>query len=81
MSKGTIDIYSYLHNKILSINDQENLQQDSNGTLREYIFGKNGIEFRKCRMMLAIQNESQLKHAKKFYPMEDESLSKDLGNS
>ena len=80
MSKGTIDIYSYLHNKILSIHDQEKLLYDSNSTLSEYIFGKNGIEFRNCRMMLAIQNKSQMKHAKKFYPLEDENLSKDLGN-
>lgn len=81
MSKGTIDIYSYLHNKILSIHDQEKLQTDSNSTLSEYEFGDNGIEFRNCRMMLAIQIESQLKHAKKFYPLDDENLSKDLGNS
>ena len=63
------------------MHQQEKLQQDWNGTFREYVFGKNGIEFRNCRMMLAIQNESQLKHAKKFYPLEDENLSKDLGNS
>ena len=78
MSRGTIDIYEYLHEKVLSErNPQSNM---SSKTLsNEMAFGENGIEFRKCRMILAIQNEYQLQHAKLCYPIEDKDLLEDTG--
>ena len=80
MSQGTMSIYEYLHKKALSKQIQTNEIKASKDCNNDNEFGCNGIEFRKCRMMLAIQNESQLKHSKKFYPEEDESLLNDLGN-
>ena len=80
MSQGTINIYEFLHKKMLSGSDQENLSKESNDCRSDLKFGKNGIEFRKCQMMLAIQNEFQLNHSKKFYPEETDDLLNDLGN-
>ena len=80
MSQGTINIYEFLHNKLLSTCDQEKTSKDSKNGTNGHKFGKNGIEFRKCRMMLAIQNEFQLNHSKKFYPEETDNLLSDLGN-
>ena len=78
MSRGTIDIYEYLHEKVLSEkNPQSNMA--SKTLSNQMAFGENGIEFRKCRMILAIQNESQLQHAKLCYPIEDKDLLKDTG--
>ena len=78
MSRGTIDIYEYLHEKVLSEkNPQSNMA--SKTLSNQMAFGENGIEFRKCRMILAIQNESQLQHAKLCYPIEDQSLLEDTG--
>ena len=81
MSQGTINIYEFLHKKMLSTFDQEKSAKDSNDFRSDPKFGKNGIEFRKCRMMLAIQNEFQLNHSKKFYPEETDNFLDDLGNS
>ena len=80
MSQGTMNIYEFLHNKLLSTSDQEKTSKDLKNGANEHRFGKNGIEFRKCRMMLAIQNEFQLNHSKKFYPEETDNLLSDLGN-
>ena len=80
MSRGTIDIYAFLHNKILSTGGKTIGLESSTNDYKEYAFGNNGIEFHKCRMMLAIQNESQLEHSKKYYPLEDEKLLSDQGN-
>ena len=80
MSRGTIDIYEYLHERISAEkNPQSNMA--SKTLSNQMAFGENGIEFRKCRMILAIQNESQLQHAKLCYPIEDQSLLEDTGRS
>ena len=80
MSQGTINIYEFLHNKILSTAGKNIGLESCNNDFKDHAFGNNGIEFHKCRMMLAIQNESQLGHSKKYYPVEDEKLLSDLGN-
>ena len=78
MSRGTIDIYEYLHERVLSEkNPRSNMA--SKPIANQMAFGENGIEFRKCRMILAIQNESQLQHAKLCYPIEDKDLLEDTG--
>ena len=77
MSRGTIDIYEYLHEKVLSEKYQSNMA--SKTLSNQMAFGENGIEFRKCRMILAIQNEYQLQHAKLCYPIEDKHLLEDTG--
>ena len=81
MSKGTIDIYAFLHNKILSKEGKTIGIKSTNNDLNDSAFDNHGIEFHKCRMMLAIQNEPQLEHSKKYYPLEDEKLLSDLGNN
>ena len=81
MSRGTIDIYAFLHNKILSTEGKRIRLESSNNDFKDHAFGNNGIEFHKCRMMLAIQSESQLEHSKKYYPLEDEKLLSDLGSN
>ena len=79
MSRGTIDIYEYLHQKSLLQQDDTKWLDTNNSCLSRNAFRKNGIEFRKCRMILAIQNKAQLEHAKSHYPTENEHLLKDQG--
>lgn len=79
MSRGSIDIYGYLNEKVLLRQGTTNYIPTANSTLNLNVLNKNGIEFRNCSMILAIQNESQLNHAKSNYPMENQSLLKDNG--
>ena len=74
-----MDIYEYLHEKMLMHVQSRQSVSSRNALLNPVTFGKNGIEFRKCRMILAIQNEVQLKHAQSSYPTEDELLMEDQG--
>ena len=80
MSQGTISIYEFLHKKMMSASDRESSSEESNDCSADPKFGKDGIEFRKCQMMLAIQNEFQLNHSRKFYPEETDKLLNDLCN-
>ena len=79
MSRGTIDTYECLHEKSLSQQDNTKLLDTDNSCLNRNAFRKKGIEFRKCCMILAIQNKAQLEHAKSHYPTENEHLLKDQG--
>ena len=79
MSRGTIGIYEYLHHKILWLHENSKLLDNSSSFSNTNTFGKNGIEFRKCRMLLGIQNELQLEHAKSCYPTENECMINDQG--
>ena len=80
MSRGTIGIYEYLHQRVLLQQENEKLLDNSYSHISNTSrFGKDGIEFRKCRMILAIQNEAQLEHARSCYPTENELMINDQG--
>ena len=80
MTRGTMEIYKYLHAKHVSQHTTiGHINQPQLSNLAQ--LGTNGIEFRSCPMMLAIHNDAQMTYAMANYRMDSDELSYDHGSN